>query len=310
MKDITIFTAPKPFIDPHVKMIQRNAIRSWAQLGKQVEIFLIGDEPGIQETAAELGVQHIPEVRCNSSGTPLISSIFAVARQQSQARLLAYLNADILVMKDFVNSALQTASQTDQFLLVGRRWDLDVREEMTFPENWEDELMRQIEERGKLHGAKGSDYFIFPKTCYQEIPDFAVGRAGWDNWMLFEARWMGWPLINATGSINIVHQQHDYSHLPNQQKHYRLPESWENTMLAGGRMATMFKLRDCNYVLDGEKIKPVRMTAQRLLREMEILPLVRLHSRTLGKLIYTIFHPSKAWQEYKKNQREFANRDK
>ena len=30
---ITIFTAPKPFTDPHIDLIQRNAIRSWRDLG-------------------------------------------------------------------------------------------------------------------------------------------------------------------------------------------------------------------------------------------------------------------------------------
>ncbi len=43
--------------------------------------FIIGDEPGIAEFAAEVGIQHLPEVDCNPLGTPLVSSIFALARQ-------------------------------------------------------------------------------------------------------------------------------------------------------------------------------------------------------------------------------------
>ncbi|MCE5209266.1 MAG: hypothetical protein LLG42_13265 [Chloroflexi bacterium] len=309
MKEITIFTAPKPFINPHVITIQRNAIRSWVQLGGQVEVFLIGDEPGIKEAAADLGVFHIPDVQRNSTGTPLISSIFSVAREQSQARLLAYVNADILLMKDFLKSSIEVAAQMDEFLIAGRRWDLDVQEEITFTEDWEEELFTQIKERGRLHGAKGSDYFVYPKTCYKELPDFAVGRAGWDNWMLFQARWMKWPLINATGAINIVHQQHDYGHLPNGQKHYRLPESWENTVLAGGREATLFKLRDCSHVLKDGKVRPAQMTWKRFGREIEIFPLTGLHSHALGKVFYAICHPRRAWLEFRKKRQEQSDAD-
>jgi hypothetical protein len=212
-------------------------------------------------------------------------------------------------MQDFVTCSLQAAAQKEKFLLAGRRWDLDVQEEMVFSETWEEDVMQQVKERGKLHGAKGSDYFIFPKACYQNIPDLTVGRAGWDNWMLFQARWMKWPLINATGAINIIHQQHDYSHLPDGKKHYRLPESWENTLLAGGREATLFKLRDCSHVLVNGKVQPAEMTWKRLWREIEIFPLIELHSRLLGKAAYIIFHPRKAWLELKKNRREQTDDD-
>ncbi len=308
MKEITIFTAPKPFVNPHISMIQRNAIRSWKALGEQVEIFLIGDEPGIREAAQELGVGFIPEVKRNSSGTPLISSIFEVARQSSQARLLAYVNADILLMKSFLTGAQAAAAQKEKFLVVGRRWDLEVLEEINFTPDWEDRLMQQVKEHGKLHGAKGSDYFIYPKACFQDIPDFAVGRAGWDNWMLFQARWMHWPLINATQTIQIVHQQHDYSHLPDGQKHYRLPESSENTALAGGRIATLFKLRDCSHEMNDGQVRRVGWfeTWKRFKRELEIFPLVGLHSRPLGLLFYAIANPRRAWLDFRKRQRQNA----
>ncbi len=46
---ITLFTAPKPFVNPHIKIIQNNAIRSWKELGPDVSIVLIGDEEGIEQ---------------------------------------------------------------------------------------------------------------------------------------------------------------------------------------------------------------------------------------------------------------------
>ena len=73
MSLLTIFTAPKPFTNPHIATIQRNAIRSWLAL-PEVEVVLIGEEAGMAEVAVELGVRHIPDVKRNASGTPLMRS--------------------------------------------------------------------------------------------------------------------------------------------------------------------------------------------------------------------------------------------
>ncbi len=51
---LTIFTAPKPFSDPHINVIQRNAIQSWLHLGNEVEVLLIGNEAGMHELAEKL----------------------------------------------------------------------------------------------------------------------------------------------------------------------------------------------------------------------------------------------------------------
>ena len=188
MKKLTIFSAPKPFSDPHIATIQRNAIRSWCQLGAEVEVILVGNEQGMAETALEFGVKHLPEVSCNDQGTPLVSSIFSLARENSSSPLLAYINADILILSDFLSMSQRMLSLADKFILVGQRWDLEILTEMDFSENWESRFRQSILEHGKLHPPAGSDYFIFPRSCFQEIPDFAIGRAGWDNWMIYQAR--------------------------------------------------------------------------------------------------------------------------
>ena len=47
---ITLFSAPKPFTNPHIAMIQRNAIKSWTLL-PDVEVILLGEEEGLAEAA-------------------------------------------------------------------------------------------------------------------------------------------------------------------------------------------------------------------------------------------------------------------
>ena len=133
MPFITIFTAPKPFKDPHISLIQRNAIESWTNLGDEVEVLMLGDEEGMAEVAAELGVRHIPDVRVNDHGTPLVSSLFDVARGEGRGPYLAYVNADILLMPDILEATKTTADQFDRFLMVGQRWDLSVTEQSLMP---------------------------------------------------------------------------------------------------------------------------------------------------------------------------------
>lgn len=298
MSLITIFITPKGFDREHIALIQRNAIRSWKALGDEVDILLIGDDPGVEENARDLDVRYIKEVKRNSSGTPMLDDIFRIARENSTSPLLAYVNADIILKADFVETAKKILSVEKRFLLVGQRWDLDVQTELSFAGDWEAEFDQELKARGRRHPAGGSDYFIYPREVFQEIPAFAIGRSGWDNWMFYEARVKGWKLINCSKSINIIHQDHDYAHLPNGQPHYRQPESAENVKAAGGKR-TIFTLLDCDYETDekGNISKIPLNNKKKIMREAEIFPLVTLKSMKLGNLFFGIFHPRKAYSE-------------
>ncbi|MCE1253858.1 MAG: hypothetical protein LWX83_09945 [Anaerolineae bacterium] len=296
---LTLFTAPKPFTNPHIDTIQRNAISSWKQLGESVQVIVMGSDAGITEATAELGVKHIPNVRCNSSGTPLISSLFELARDASDTPLYMIINTDIILFPEILDSIKKTVSQTERFLMVGQRWDLDIRERLDYSGDWQRGLKTRLKVNGRLHPRGGSDYFIFPKNCYHTIPEFAIGRAGWDNWMIYEARRQGWKAIDATADIQIIHQDHDYSHLPNGQPHYRLPETYENVRLAGGPR-TIFTLIDTDTVLENGQVKKMPWNAQKFWRELEIFPLVVLKSYTLAQIMYAILHPLRAYRDIRK----------
>lgn len=299
MSLITIFITPKGFDRDHIAMIQRNAIRSWKALGSDVDILLIGDDPGVEENAKALGVRYIREVKRNASGTPMLDDIFRIARENSDSPLLAYVNADIILKRDFVEISRKMLNREKKFLLVGQRWDLDVREDLYFEGDWEKAFDEDLSKRGRRHPAGGSDYFIYPRDVFTYIPAFAIGRSGWDNWMFYEARVKGWKLINCSRAINIIHQDHDYAHLPNGLPHYRQPESAENVKAAGGKR-TIFTLLDCNYELDAQgNIGKPSVTKKKILREMEIFPLVSLKSKTLGDAAFAVFHPKKAYSEFR-----------
>ena len=268
---LTIFSAPKPFTDPHIAVIQRNAIRSWKCL-KDAEVLLVGDEPGLAETAAEFDVTHLPDVRRNEWGTPLVSSIFDLARRHSSAPLLCYANADILLMPDLVEAARRVREQSERFLIVGRRWNLDVTGPLDFSPGWPERLKDRAQREGELHAPAGSDYFIFPRDLFTDMPDFAVGRAGWDNWAIYHARRQGWDTIDATPDVTIIHQNHDYAHLPGGRPHYDQVESQANILLARGpeNAYTGYNLLDTNRELRGGRIVRPSPTLLRAVRRLEL----------------------------------------
>ncbi|MEM2047590.1 MAG: hypothetical protein QXZ06_06900, partial [Candidatus Jordarchaeales archaeon] len=63
------------------------------------------------EVAAEYQVPLLSEVRRNDSGTPLVSSIFDLARQASNSPFLVYVNGDILLLPELVQAIRQIADE-------------------------------------------------------------------------------------------------------------------------------------------------------------------------------------------------------
>lgn len=209
---LTIFTTAKPFRG-QIKVIQTNAIQSWTLLRPACEIILFGDEEGTAEVAAKQGIRHVIDVERNEYGTPLISDMFKIAQEIASYPLMCYVNSDIILTSGFLPAISQV--RRDTFLLVGQRWDVDLKVELDFSDpNWEEQLRSHVAEVGTLHGPSGLDYFVFSRGLYRDMPPFAVGRTAWDGWMTYRARSLGVPVIDATDIITVIHQNHDYSHYP------------------------------------------------------------------------------------------------
>jgi hypothetical protein len=267
MSFLTIFTAPKPFSHPHINIIQRNAIQSWMRL-EDVEIVLIGDEPGIPETAREFGLGNAPKVERDEKGVPIVRSVMALGHAHSQSPLLCFANADMLFMSDFTRAARQVAEQVKDFLVVGQRWDLDVTAPFDFSGDWETRLRREVEARGQFHSPWGIDYFIFPRRLYTDVPDFTIGRPAWDNWMVYHARTTWGLALDATRSVLVVHQNHDYYHLPGNKPPYGSEVAKSNLAKAGGRRCA-YHILDTNRELVRGRVRRPKFHLARPLRRLE-----------------------------------------
>ena len=230
----TLFAMPKAFTGAFAT-IQRNAIGSWMQLRSRPEIILLGNDDGVAEFARINGLRHIPGVRCNEFGTPLLNALFSTAQAAASNEICVYVNADIILMDDFAEAIESVARRFNQFLMVGRRWDIDISQGISFSEeNWRQRLIERVGREGTHHAPTGIDYFAFKKGLWPEIPALALGRNVWDNWLVREPLLMGRPVIDASGAVTIVHQNHDFSHIPGGKKSasFRI-EQQRNIELAG-----------------------------------------------------------------------------
>jgi hypothetical protein len=270
---LTIFAIPKAF-KGHIGIIQRNAIRSWIQLKPRPRLILFGNDEGTSEIAAELNLEHVPDVATSEHGTPLVQDVFDQARKMSDSPLLCYINSDIVLMSEFMKSITIASESKKEFLACGRRWNLDITEPLEFSDGWESRLRERVKSFGILEEAWAIDYFVFTPNIGKGMPPFIIGRPAWDNWFLYSALNSGYPLINATESITVVHQNHDYRHVPQGTgKSYHGPEAESNIKLAGN-LASEISLRDATHVLAEGKVK-LALDKDTIIRKLDMVPRIK-----------------------------------
>jgi hypothetical protein len=251
---ITLFSTPKPFAG-HISVIQRNAIQSWRLLHPDIEVVLVGDDAGAAEVCAEFGVQHINEVEKNGHGTKYLAGIYDRIREIARHDTLCHVNCDIVLTSDFIRAAQIVSASTRNFLMAGRRWDLNVPNALNFTDpGWAEKLQGRARQANHQRPEQWIDYFVFHKDLYyKQIPRFVVGRPGWDNWLLWYPLSIGVPVVDASRDMLAVHQNHDYGyHLGGEHDVWHGEEAQENYRLHQGKFAT---LGDASHVLQGGKMK-------------------------------------------------------
>lgn len=247
---LTFFATPKPFRG-HLDVIQRNALHSWQQIHPDAEVLLFGDDEGAAQVSMELGIRHIPQVQRNRYGTKCLASIFDQAQQLARHDLLCYLNCDIILTADFLRAARTVSLQPGNFLMAGRRWDVNITERLDFSSpDWQVGVLEFATRTNHQRPAQWIDYFFFPRGLFlHKIPPFVIGRPGWDNWLLWYALSAGALLIDASPVVCAVHQNHDYGYHPDGEKGvWEGEEAQENYKLLEG-LRKFRTLENATYLL-------------------------------------------------------------
>jgi hypothetical protein len=224
------------------------------RLAPGCQVILCGNEPGIREAAEQEGAQHLPEIARNDFGTPLLSDAFEKVQAMARNPCTCYVNGDIILLSDMQRAC--EAIPFKPFLVVGQRSNIDITELLDFPHGWEERLRNRAAREATLFAVTGLDYFLFPTGAdFMKLPPFAVGRPGWDNWLLGHTRRCGVPLINATEAILALHQNHDYRHVPQSRGNtYEGPEADRNRELMGP-YRTLYHVMDASHMLTKDGVR-------------------------------------------------------
>jgi hypothetical protein len=247
---LTLFATGKPFRD-HSGVIQRNAILSWTLLHPELEVVLFGDDPGAAEISRELGLRHEPFVERNEFGTKRLDFMFARAQEIARHPLLCYINCDIILFPEFCRALERVQSAHEKFLMVGRRWDLDVVHQLDFRKpDAAGHLRKLAQQFGTQRGPDAVDYFAFRRGFYPKIPPLVLGRIWWDHWLVWKARQQRADVVDVSSQVIAIHQNHGYNYHPagaagvwNDQQALR------NYKLAGGKWH-LYTIADATHILE------------------------------------------------------------
>jgi hypothetical protein len=208
---LTFFTTAKAFRG-HDGIIQRNALKSWKLLDRDVEVIVFGDDEGAADVCAEFGLRHEPGAERHESGAKRLDYIFSRAQEISRHEYCCFANCDIILMQDFRQAFEMAGAWRKQFLFVAQRWDTDIIDPIDFGDvRWSDNLRRFAQTSGFRRDEFWIDVFLFRKGQYLEMPPVVVGHCYWDNWMIWNALHSGIPVLDATSFVMPVHQNHGYN---------------------------------------------------------------------------------------------------
>jgi len=265
---ITLLTSLKPFKGGAIE-IQEKALCNWRALDPSLEIIIYGDGEGIAERAVHYGAEHIIDIRANEKGVPDFSALAEHAATYAKHEIQVYLNGDILLPPDFVTKVKLV--EFTQFLMVGQR--IDLTQDAVFNHSalsWNDEIVRNyLAGQAQLHGSTGHDYFVFRRGAWQGLARLIVGRGGYDTALVAYCLRRNIPIIDATWSIHVVHQYHDYSHVKGVNKTISEEDVIANTKLHDIKRSAV-NIEDSNWRLIDNRV--VRCAwAPNPLRRIEVL---------------------------------------
>lgn len=258
---IAIFTSPRPFTGEFDK-IQRNAILSWKKL-TNVKIFVFDDESKTSKKICdEYEVEYVPDVQKNKNGTPLMGDCLENIRYRSGASIVAHVSTDMILTENFIETIgkVHKIFNNSKYYMIGQRINID--DKLNLDEMQLDTIaIANLKKKGKLHPPTAMDYFVFPEQFKIKMPPFAIGRPGWDSWLIAHCKKNSIPIVDATNAISAFHQNHSY---PSKKLSYFQEECDYNFHLAGGN-SNLMNIREADFQYNPMTQKIERPTGLRLL---------------------------------------------
>ena len=211
---ITIFSIPKAFAG-EIAVIQRNAVRSWRALGPDVQVILLGDEEGVSAAAHELGVEHVADVATQRPRNATARRRLRARRRDRSPPLRCFVNADIVLLDDFLPAVRAVAGRRGLGVPDRRRIGQS-------PRGSSPRARRSLRSaaRSRARAARGGSFTRCDRHRLLRLsgravrPGAAVRRrsSGVRQLARLAARQRG-AVVDASEAVLAVHQHHDYAHV-------------------------------------------------------------------------------------------------
>lgn len=243
---ITFFTTFKNF-----GRVEANSVNSWLSLHSETEV-IVFTETNVVNSIDNQRLVLLDSFPKHNDRLPVLNALFSEASKRAKHQILCYCNADIILIDDFIKRIQNVLRLQGNFLGISQRLDLDVEFLIDFTSASEVKAFALYSKaHGKIHPPTGSDIFLFPKHQYGggKMPELVVGRPGWDNWMIYDARRRFNKLINLNVPNCVVHQNHE-SRYDSQ----KLDHQVNFKFLPGDDIYT-FVSEYCNLLLDSGRIR-------------------------------------------------------
>lgn len=231
---------------------QFNAWGSWSRI-PECSVSVFGDAPGVSDHAKAFGFRSIPTVKRDEFGRPLLNWIFERMHDEPTEGVLGYINSDIILLPGLASSIAAVRAQFDGYLIVARRWNIESLPPIDFGSGWDEKLRNLVTIQGELFSPYGIDLFVFNRGLLREIPPFALGSDYWDNYLVMRTRRRGYPVIDVTQQVMLVHQNHSLGKYRSVDARRRSPEGLRAFALAGDSFAMLGRATDATHVVaDGQ----------------------------------------------------------
>jgi len=194
--------------------IHSRLIRNWAALSPALEpvLFVPSTEYNTSSWKATASsynwtVRILYELRHH---LPIVKAMFQHALSFANTPFIGYANADILFDRSLISTLRHLHQKLDvanqMMLIVGRRRNVAINKiDLGSGDNLTH--ISSLDYVKFFHG-RAQDYFIVSRRGlpWQEIPDFVVGRNGYDNWLVARAQDWNITLVDASKTILALHQ--------------------------------------------------------------------------------------------------------
>ena len=197
------------------RFIYENTIRNWHLLSPDIIPILFTDnDPNKSTSVAHFAMQQgwkvLPVPKTSPKGIPVLRHMFLKAQEKFDTQFYCYANSDILFDRNLTDTLrfLQSSARggrIDKLLMVGRRSNWSIKQGLKLTDLSQ---VGHYVKNSSLFISNAQDYFLTTRDGYPwtTIPDFVVGRVGYDNWLVVTALVKKIPVVDATETVTALHQ--------------------------------------------------------------------------------------------------------